>query len=169
MPTNLKVTLVCVGRSRGPVALAIAAYEGRLRHYFRFDAIEVKETPFRGQPVVQVQSEESERLLARVPDYAELIALHRQGKPWSSEDLASHLASAQQRSTDGVTLVIGGAYGLAPSLISRADQLLSLSAMTFPHEVARLVLAEQLYRAGTILRGEPYHKGSGTPLDGAPS
>jgi len=169
MPANLKVNLVCVGRARGPVALAIEAYESRLRHYFRFEAIEVKETPFRGQPVGHVQSEESERLLARVPDHTELVALHRQGKAWSSQDLASHLVSAQQRSTDGVTLVIGGAYGLAPSLISRADQLLSLSAMTFPHEVARLVLAEQLYRAGTILRGEPYHKVSGTPMDGASS
>ncbi|HUE96555.1 MAG TPA: 23S rRNA (pseudouridine(1915)-N(3))-methyltransferase RlmH [Longimicrobiaceae bacterium] len=155
----MKVALLCVGKPRGPVADAIEAYEARIGRYFSFEAIEVKETAHRSQPVPRVVEEEGERILARVPQHHELVALHRPGKAWSSEALASHLADAGLRGTAGVAFVIGGAYGLSSPLLERADHLMSLSSMTLPHELARLVLSEQLYRAGTIVRGEPYHKG----------
>ena len=157
----MKVTLISVGRPRGPVAAAIEVYETRLRHYFRFEAIEVKETPFRGQPVEMVLEDEGARLLARVPEQTEVITLNRAGTPWSSEALAEHLAAAAVHGSSGVCFLIGGAYGLASAVLTRADRALSLSAMTFPHEIARLMLTEQLYRAGTLIRGEPYHKGKG--------
>ena len=157
----MKITLVCVGRPRGPLADAIEGYEARLGHYFRFESIEVKETPFRGQSVELVLDDEGSRLLARVPEQTEVIALHRTGTAWSSESLAHQLASLAVHGAPGVCFVIGGAYGLASAVLTRADRTLSLSAMTFPHEIARLLLAEQLYRAGTIIRGEPYHKGKG--------
>ena len=155
----MKVSLVSVGRPRPPLAEAIAHYEGRISHYFAFEVHEVKEGGKRGDAAGRVVEEEGERLLARVPRQNELVALHRPGRAWSSEKLASYFSDAALRSSPGVTFVIGGAFGLSRTVTDRADQLISLSAMTFPHELARLLLAEQIYRAGTILRGEPYHKG----------
>ena len=102
---------------------------------------------------------ESGRLLSRVPDGLELIALTRGGKQMGSEELSGYLQELGVRSSAGVAFLIGGAHGLAQDILTKARRRLSLSAMTLPHEVARLVLAEQLYRAGTIARGEPYHKG----------
>jgi 23S rRNA (pseudouridine1915-N3)-methyltransferase len=154
----LKLSVASVGRPRGPIADAIREYEKRLGRYFAYDAFEVRETPFRGQPIAQLLDDEGDRLLARVPKQNELVALHRPGRAWSSEDLARYLEGAGVRSVPGVTFVIGGAYGLASALLDRAQQHFSLSAMTLPHDLARLVLTEQLYRAGTIARGEPYHK-----------
>lgn len=159
----MKVEIVCVGKAKGRIAELIAEYERRVVHYFSFEAIEVKETPHRGQPVERVKGEEGERLLARVPAHHELVTLHRPGKAWSSEQLARELAQAALRSVPGVSFAIGGAYGLSQEVLAKASRMISLSAMTLPHEMARLLLTEQLYRAGTINRGEPYHK---APPDG---
>lgn len=155
----MKLSVVSVGKPKGPSADAITVYEKRIGHYFPFEVIEVKETVHRSQPVFQVVDEEGERVLARLPGHHELVALDRTGKEWSSEELARYLNDAGIRGTAGISFVIGGAYGLSQALLHRADHRLSLSAMTLPHDLARLVLAEQIYRAGTIIRGEPYHKG----------
>jgi 23S rRNA (pseudouridine1915-N3)-methyltransferase len=155
----MKVEIVCVGRPKGTLAVAIDEYESRIRHYFSFEAIEVKEATGRGRNAEQVMADEGERLLARVPAQHELVALHRPGKAWSSERLASRLGDAALRGLPGLSFLIGGAFGLSPEVLKRAEHHVSLSAMTLPHEMARLVLAEQIYRAGTINRGEPYHKG----------
>jgi 23S rRNA (pseudouridine1915-N3)-methyltransferase len=104
--------------------------------------------------------EEGKRLLARVPAGAEVVALDRRGAAWSSERLARYLDELAIRASPGAAFLIGGAFGLSEEVLARASHRLSLSALTFPHELARLIMAEQLYRAGTILRGEPYHKGS---------
>lgn len=158
----MKLQLICVGRPRGPIAETIADYEQRITHYFTsFETIEVKEASGRGQNSDRVLREEGERILARVPAQNQLVVLHRPGKRWSSEQLAAHLGELALRSAPGVTFAIGGAYGLSPEVLARSDLQLSLSAMTLPHEMARLILTEQLYRAGTIARNEPYHKGSG--------
>jgi 23S rRNA (pseudouridine1915-N3)-methyltransferase len=155
----VKVTIVCVGFPKGPIAEAIADYERRIPHYFGFEAIVVKETPHRGQPVERVVAEEGERLLARVPDGAKVIALDRPGGPTGSEALSNRFRDAMVEGAPGFTFVIGGAYGLSRAVLDRSDEAMSLSTMTLPHELARLVLTEQIYRAGTIMRGEPYHKG----------
>ena len=157
----MKVTLLVVGRAKGAMADPIREYEQRIRHYFAFDVVEVKEeSAARGQTPAQVMEAEGERLLGRVPPGFEVVALHRSGSSWSSEKLARHLEELAVGSHPGMALMIGGAFGLAPAVLERADRTLSLSAMTLPHELARLVVTEQLYRAGTILRGEPYHKTS---------
>ena len=106
-----------------------------------------------------VMTAEAGRLLARIPDELEMIALTRGGEEMGSEELSGYLQELGVRSSSGVAFLIGGAHGLAQDILTKARRRLSLSAMTLPHEVARLVLAEQLYRAGTIARGEPYHKG----------
>lgn len=154
----MKVMTIAVGRPKGDLAAAIALYEGRASRYFSFEAVEVKEQRARHGDARQVMDEEGKRLLARVPSGVELVALHRGGRAWSSEQLASYLAGLAVRASPGAAFVIGGAFGLSETVLDRSDHRLSLSAFTLPHELARLVLTEQIYRAGTIARGEPYHK-----------
>jgi 23S rRNA (pseudouridine1915-N3)-methyltransferase len=103
---------------------------------------------------------EAERILAQIPPGATVVALTREGRPWSSVRLSRFLQECALSSVREVDFVVGGAFGLSAAVLERADRRLTLSSMTMPHELARLVLAEQLYRAGTIQRGEPYHKGA---------
>lgn len=154
----MKVLVISVGRVRGDLADAVAEYEKRAGRYFQFESIEVKEQSARASDIARVMEEEGRRLLARVPVGFELVALHREGKGWSSDRLADYCADLALRAVGGAAFVIGGAFGLSDEVLSRADHLLSLSDFTLPHEMARLVLTEQIYRAGTIARGEPYHK-----------
>ena len=156
----MKVAVVSVGRAKGAVGEAIGEYEARARRYFTFEAHEVKEEPYRGRgDAPRVRGEEGRRILARVPAGAELVALHETGRAWDSHRLAAYLAELQLRASPGAAFLIGGAYGLSDEILSRASHTLALGSLTLPHELARLVLTEQLYRAGTINRGEPYHKG----------
>jgi 23S rRNA (pseudouridine1915-N3)-methyltransferase len=153
------VRLVVVGRVRGPLAQLLGEYEVRTAHYWKLDVVEVEAgAPGGRDDPDQVRAAEAERVLARLDDGADVVALTRDGRALSSRALAELLGDAALHARD-VAFVIGGAYGLAAVVLERARHRLSLSALTLPHEMARLVLTEQLYRAGTILRGEPYHKG----------
>lgn len=154
----MKVLLISVGRARGGLGDAIAEYETRARRYFQLETVEVKEHKARAADPEKVMEEEGKRLLARVPTGVEVVALDRKGRAWSSERLSRYLTDLGVRSAPGAAFLIGGAFGLSAEVLARADHLLSLSAFTLPHEMARLVLTEQIYRAGTIARGEPYHK-----------
>lgn len=101
--------------------------------------------------------DEGERMLAALPKQAWVVALDEKGRQWDSQKLASSLANWQQDGRD-VALLIGGADGLAPAVKSRADQTWSLSALTLPHGMVRVVLVEQLYRAWSLLNNHPYHR-----------
>lgn len=155
------VRLVCVGGAKGPLAEVVAEYEGRVRRYWRLEIHEVPAGIGKSSKVdaSAVKIAEGDRILGRVSPGSRLVALTREGRPWSSRRLARSLQEDAIRSVPEVTFVIGGAYGLGPSVLERADHRLSISAFTLPHDLARLVLLEQLYRAGTITRNEPYHKG----------
>lgn len=156
----MKVLIVAVGAVKGALAPVVADYERRASHHWKLSVEEVPAGTKSGSKDAQaVMSAEAERLLARVPAEVDVVALTRDGKSMDSRELAGYLDEHAVRSSPGVAFVIGGAYGLDPCVIARSRRRLSLSKMTLPHEVARLVLSEQLYRAGTILRGEPYHKG----------
>ncbi len=158
----MRINLLCVGEVRGPLEGAIREYEGRAGRYWRFDVQEVPSGAGGGRKAdgEDVRRAEDERLLARLPTGPGMVvALTREGKPVGSRGLAGLLAEWGVHAVPDVTFVIGGAFGLGQGILGRATLKLSLSAMTLPHEVARLVLLEQLYRAGTILRNEPYHKG----------
>lgn len=156
----MKIVLAAVGKARGPAAELIAEYEARAKRYFPLEVAEVKEEAFRRPgDAARVRDEEGKRLLARVPTGVEIVALHETGKAWTSQQLADWLAGLAVRGSPGAAFVVGGAYGLSDEILQRARHQLSLGAFTLPHELARLILAEQLYRAGTIQRGEPYHKG----------
>lgn len=155
---EMKVMTIAVGKPKRDLAGPISMYEERAARYFTFEAIEVREHRARQGEARQVMEEEGRRLLARVPAGVELVALHRGGRAWSSEQLAGYLQELAVHASPGAAFLIGGAFGLSDAVLQRADHRLSLSAFTMPHELARLVLAEQIYRAGTIARGEPYHK-----------
>lgn len=156
----MRLWVGAVGRPGRLFAPAIAEYEQRAGRYWSLDIAEVKEERAgKGRTDGQVMAAEAERLLARVPHGLERIALTRTGLRWDSDRLARHLEELAIQGAPGAAFLIGGALGLAPALVESAQRRLSLSPLTLPHELARLVLAEQLYRAGTIVRGEPYHKG----------
>ena len=157
----MKITAIVVGRAKAPLRDAIADYETRVGRYWKFDVVEVasggagraKSHPDR------VIDAEQDLLLARLPERATIVALTRTGRGMSSAKLADYLNDHALHSSPEVCFVIGGAFGLGARILDRAQKRWSLSEATLPHELARLLLAEQLYRAGTIIRNEPYHKG----------
>lgn len=151
--------MIVVGKVRGVLVDAVEEYERRAARYWKIEVVEVNGGAGRGAPPADVMAAEAERIRGRLSTGLEVWAMTRQGKSLGSERLAHTLDTLGVRSSPGVAFVIGGAFGIHPDLVSEARRTVSLSAMTLPHEMARLVLAEQLYRAGTILRGEPYHKG----------
>jgi 23S rRNA (pseudouridine1915-N3)-methyltransferase len=157
----VKITVVAVGSPARLLEGSIREYEERASRYWKLHTVTVDaETTSKGRPVEEVMAAEAERLQAAVPEGTEVLALTRKGKGFTSSGLAKYLNRLAVRGAAGVTFVIGGAHGLDPTFLARADRRITLSTMTLPHDLARLVLAEQLYRAGTIVRGEPYHKGS---------
>lgn len=149
--------MIAVGRARGALGEAAAEYARRAAHYWPLETVEVREEPARSLPPEQVLAREGERLAARVPAGATLVACDERGESWTSARFAGWLSAERDAARD-VAFVVGGALGLAPALRERARVRLALAPWTLPHDLARLVLAEQLYRAGTLARGEPYHK-----------
>jgi 23S rRNA (pseudouridine1915-N3)-methyltransferase len=146
-----------VGRPRiAELAAAIEHYETRAARYWPLDVREVKEEPARGTATDSIRVKEAERLASRIAG-ATIVACDERGTTMTSVKFATFLQDARERARD-LAFVIGGAYGLSDALRDGAQARLALAPWTLPHELARLVLAEQLYRAGTIVRGEPYHK-----------
>ena len=154
----MRVLVIVVGKPREPgLAAAIQEFETRAARYWPLDVYEVREEAGRGTSAALVREREGERLLAKVPAGADIVACDVEGVAMSSAAFARWLQRTRE-SARSVALLIGGAFGLSDEVRSRAQSRLSLAPWTLPHELARLVLAEQLYRAGTIVRGEPYHK-----------
>ncbi len=135
----------------------VGEYEKRAERYWPLEVIEVREESARSRSAAEVKAKEGERLLEAVGG-ALLVACDERGTMLRSEEFAGWLREEREKAVRDVAFVIGGAYGLPEELLARADRRMALARWTLPHELARLVLVEQLYRAGTILRGEPYHK-----------
>jgi 23S rRNA (pseudouridine1915-N3)-methyltransferase len=156
----MDVVIAAVGKPKRPgLAQAIAEYEKRVERYFRFRAVEVRAAGLPDDEAERAREREAESLLRVLPDGLERVALTREGEPMSTPTFARYLEELATYGHPGVAFLIGGAHGLSQGLLADARHRLSLSSMTLTHELARLVLTEQLYRAGTLLRGEPYHKG----------
>ncbi|MBW3088344.1 23S rRNA (pseudouridine(1915)-N(3))-methyltransferase RlmH [Bifidobacterium sp. 82T24] len=140
----------------------IAEYAKRLGRYCKFNIIEVadEKTPEHASDGVErlIKSKEGERIARHLRDDAYVIALAINGKQLSSERFAAHINDLGLHGTSHIQFVIGGSIGLDDAILKRADYLLSFSKMTFPHQLMRMVLAEQIYRAYKINAGEPYHK-----------
>lgn len=150
--------IAAVGKPRDRhLAAAIDEYETRAARYWPLEVAEVREASGKGVSPDQTREKESERLLERVPDGAVVVVCDERGDRLTSAQFATLLTTTRDRATD-LAFVIGGAYGHADSVRARATRMIQLAPWTLPHEMARLVLSEQLYRAGTIARGEPYHK-----------
>lgn len=157
----MRIVVLSVGEIRDrALAAAVDGYETRARRYFRFEKIEVPSAKGHGGDADRARREEGAAILRRIPADLQSWALTRTGDRLSSQELAAELADMATYARPGIVFVLGGAFGLDPAVVGRCRRRLSLSAMTLPHELARLILTEQLYRAGTILRGEPYHKGA---------
>jgi 23S rRNA (pseudouridine1915-N3)-methyltransferase len=151
------VVIAAVGTPRDrALGAAIAEYETRAARYWPLEVREVKEEPARNLAPVVVRDREGIRLAEAVRPAA-IIACTENGDRLTSAEFAKWLQAARESGRD-IAFVIGGAFGLGAALVTAATRRLALAPWTLPHELARLVLAEQLYRAGTIIRGEPYHK-----------
>ncbi|MFC0138110.1 23S rRNA (pseudouridine(1915)-N(3))-methyltransferase RlmH [Staphylococcus petrasii] len=159
----MKITILAVGKLKEKYwKQAIAEYEKRLGAYSKIEIIEVPDEKapenMSDKEIEQVKEKEGQRLLAKIKPQATVITLEIQGKMLSSEGLAQEL---QQRMTQGQSdfvFVIGGSNGLHEDVLKRSNYALSFSKMTFPHQMMRVVLIEQVYRAFKIMRGEAYHK-----------
>ena len=153
----MELALLAVGRLRPYYREACDDYLRRLTRYARVTEQEVREAA-RAATVQLQRTEEAAALSARRPAGSTLICLAREGSPWTSEEVARRL-DRWLLDARTVAIAIGGSNGLSPDLLADAASVWSLGPLTLPHELARVVVAEQLYRAFTILRGEPYHKG----------
>jgi 23S rRNA (pseudouridine1915-N3)-methyltransferase len=152
----MDVTLLAVGRLRPSFRAACDDYLRRLSRYTAVREVEVRAASRAPTPKVQ-RRDEAARLLARVPEGSDLVCLARDGEAWSSARLAEQVSRWQLRARP-IAVLVGGSYGLDDELLERAQARWSLGPLTLPHELARVIALEQLYRAWTILRGEPYHK-----------
>ena len=151
----MKFHLLAIGRMRrGPLLDLQGEYAGRLVPPPVITELEEK----RPLPEVQMKAREAALIVAAVPDGARFVALDPRGRQWSSRDFAAHLRGWADRGVGTVAFAIGGAAGLGEPVLTRADTLVSLGSMTWPHFLARVMLLEQLYRAQQILAGHPYHR-----------
>lgn len=153
----MRIVVAVVGRPRNAaLAAVIREYETRAARYWPLDVHEVREERASNSTPPVVMQREGVRLRERAAG-ARIVACDPKGKSYTSEEFSSWLQRQREENRD-TAFVVGGAYGLSSELLSESSMKLALAPWTLSHEIARLVLAEQLYRAGTIIRGEPYHK-----------
>ncbi|HEY9581812.1 MAG TPA: 23S rRNA (pseudouridine(1915)-N(3))-methyltransferase RlmH [Savagea sp.] len=159
----MQMTIISVGKLKEKyLKLGIAEFEKRLQAYTKMKMIEVPDEKAPEQlsesEMELVKKKEGERILAKIGPQEYVIALDLQGKMWTSEQLSSEIESLMTYGNSKITFIIGGSLGIHEDVLKRADAKLSFSKMTFPHQLMRLILVEQIYRAFRIMNGEPYHK-----------
>ena len=159
----MKITILTVGKIKEKYLRdAIAEYSKRLSRYAKLEIIEVadEKTPDNASETVEtnIKNKEAERLLKYIRDDAYLITLEIKGKQLTSEELAQKIDTLGVQGTSHIIFVIGGSLGLGEEVLKRSNYALSFSKMTFPHQLMRVILLEQIYRSYRIMNGEPYHK-----------
>ena len=159
----MKITLITVGKIKEKYFTdAISEYRKRLSRYCKMDIVEVpdEKTPDGASETLetQIKDKEGEKILAKIPDGAYVVALAIEGKMLDSEELADKMEKWNVSGISHVVFVIGGSLGLSAKVLNRADFKLSFSKMTFPHQLMRVILLEQIYRSFRIRNNEPYHK-----------
>ena len=159
----MKITIIAVGKVKEKYYRdAVAEYAKRLAKYCKFEIIEVEDekTPDKASRTLetQIKEKEAERILKHVKEEAHLVTLEIQGKKLDSIAFADTIGKLATYGTSHIQFVIGGSLGLHESVSKRANTKLSFSDMTFPHQLMRVILAEQIYRSYRIISGEPYHK-----------
>lgn len=159
----MKITLVTVGKIKEKFySDAIAEYVKRLSRYCKLDIIQVadEKTPDSASETVerQIREKEGERILSSIKDGSYVVALAIEGEMVDSVRLSEKISALGVGGTSQIVFVIGGSLGLSDAVLKRADYKLSFSRMTFPHQLMRVILLEQIYRSFRIMNGEPYHK-----------
>lgn len=155
----MKISLICVGRTTyAPFREGIERYTQRIVHYVPF---ELKEIPdirtTKGMTELKQKEMEGESILSSINPNDHVILLDERGKEYTSREFSKLLSDKMVTLPGKLIFVVGGPYGFSERVYSRANSKISLSKMTFPHEMVRLFFVEQIYRAYTIMRGEPYH------------
>ncbi|MEA5005182.1 MAG: 23S rRNA (pseudouridine(1915)-N(3))-methyltransferase RlmH [Rikenellaceae bacterium] len=155
----MKILLLLVGKNDTSwLRNAVETYEERLSHYADYKRVELPELKgVSGMSQQQIKEKEGEMILKNVKLSDTLILLDERGSLRTSEEFARYIEKYTVSGTRNIIFVVGGAYGFSEKVYQRADDMISLSRMTFPHQMVRLVFLEQLYRAHTIIKGEPYH------------
>ena len=142
------------------IAEGIKTYSERISHYIPFRIKEVPEAKYSGKLSEDIVKEkEAEEILKYISPDDHMVALDERGRMISSEELAGFISEKSVRSIANLVFVIGGAFGFGKGIYDRADDIISLSRMTFSHQITRIIFMEQLYRAFSIIRGQPYHHG----------
>ena len=159
----MKITVITVGKIKEKYLKdAIAEYTKRLSKYCKLEIVEVadEKTPDHASEVVEnaIRAKEAERILKYVKDDAYIITLEIQGKQLTSEELADKIDKLGVQGTSHIIFIIGGSIGLGEEVLEKSNYALSFSKMTFPHQLMRVILLEQIYRSYRIISGEPYHK-----------
>lgn len=159
----MKITVIAVGKIKEKYLKdAIAEYSKRLSKYCKLEIIEVadEKTPDNASEVIEkaIRAKEAERILKHVKDDAFVITLEINGKQLSSEELADKIEKLGVEGTSHIIFIIGGSIGLGQEVLQNSNYALSFSKMTFPHQLMRVILLEQIYRSYRIVNGEPYHK-----------
>lgn len=159
----MNITILAVGKIKESFYReALAEYQKRLGRYCRLEIIEVADepTPEKASPVQEdaIREKEAQRILKKLRDNSFVITLEITGKKYDSEKFAEKLEDLALAGKSQLVFIIGGSLGLHPSVSKRADLKLSFSDMTFPHQLMRVILVEQIYRAFRIINGAPYHK-----------
>lgn len=159
----MKISILTVGKLKEKYLVdGVKEYLKRMGSYAKVDILEVPDEPCpeNASPAMenQVKQKEAEKLIKKLRPGTYLIILDPRGQMLSSEEMADKINKLSLSGRSDLTFVIGGSLGLAPAITERADMLLSFSKLTFPHQLVRLVLMEQIYRWFKIMKGEPYHK-----------
>jgi len=156
----IKIRIIVVDRTRSPfLAEGEAFYLKRLRNYAQVEWTEVKPVKMtKGRPEEEILRLEGQALIRKRAPKDYLVALDRSGRQYDSEEFAGHLEKVALNAIGAITFMIGGPLGLSKDALAEADEVLSLSRFTLTHEMSRILLLEQIYRALTILKGEKYHK-----------
>ena len=155
----MKITLLAIGKTDNKeLDKLIGQYTVRIGHYLPFELKIISDVKRSGKTTEESQKlAEGKEILSELAPTDKLILLDERGKSFSSREFASFLEGKMLQSERRLVFVIGGPYGFSPEVYTRANEQLSLSKMTFSHQMVRLFITEQIYRAMTILRGEPYH------------
>lgn len=159
----MKITLITVGKIKEKYfTMAVDEYKKRLGRYGQIEIIEVpdEKTPDGAseKEEILIREKEGQRILGKIKDGAYVIAMTIDGRAYDSVGLAGHIADLGVRGNSHLIFIIGGSLGLSPQVQKRADECISFSKLTFPHQLMRVILLEQIYRSFRIINKEPYHK-----------
>lgn len=155
----MKIKIVCIGKTGKNFLIdGENEYLNRLKHYVSIERIEIPDIKnAKKLSVEQIKTLEGKEILTKISSSEQLILLDEKGKDYTSEKFADFIQQKFNQGGKGIVFVIGGAYGFSKEVYDRSDSLLSLSKMTFSHQMIRMIFFEQVYRTMTILKGEPYH------------